>query len=138
MTYSTQKKHVLYVEGSDAERSVVTSILAIEDGTYTVIPVRDGATAIGYVESALYKPAIMISEFHLPDGGLELFKMVEKYRIFMVCVTSAPRDAEAAFRRNGLRVPVVPKPFDCYRVLSSIDHVLSQSIANSVRRQWDF
>jgi DNA-binding NtrC family response regulator len=124
----TKKKLILLVEPDAKERKLLAKIIQFEDGVYDVVTAADANSALPFLANPDRKPDLIVSEYNVTLLPRTFFLQCTSLKIPTVCMTSSPQSAKDALAAARLPVAVVAKPCDPYRLLKSIDLILSTNL----------
>jgi CheY-like chemotaxis protein len=118
---------VLLVDDEDAVRSVMTE--SLRRAGAVVEPVRSGAKAIGWLESAETLPALLVCDVQMPVmNGYELTRAVRELHpsIVILLVSGFLTNEDAAIEAGATRVarkPMLPSELvsECKRTLAAVE-----------------
>lgn len=114
-----EKKHVLVVEDDEKLRTVIAEVILGEE-IYEVTQCENGLKAFDWL-SKNKLPDLILTDFMMLGRGDELVVSARKLKIPIIMITGAPDLALEAMKRRGIRIPIMSKPIDIWKILETID-----------------
>lgn len=118
-TNFVKRKVVLVVENDQDLREVLIERITL-DGVYEVVAVENGYEAYDWL-SKNPKPALVLTDFHMPCRGDILARSVDRLNIPVLMFTGNVDKAVVALIAMNLRIPVLAKSVCLNTILSLID-----------------
>ena len=113
------KKLILLVEDDEDLRKCIKEAI-LDEGTYEVIDLENGIKALEWL-GLNPKPSIIITDHMMLGKGADLARAANRLSLNTIIITGNHDSALAALRSYNLRVPVIKKPFDIFKLLSMVD-----------------
>jgi DNA-binding response OmpR family regulator len=113
------KKVILIVEDDPSIRGGLVRAIQ-EDDLYQVFQVENGIVAMEWL-SKNPAPALIITDFMMVGDGATIAQLARNMRVPIVMISAAPDIAQEALAKISIKIPIFPKPFDVFDMLSVVD-----------------
>ncbi len=128
--FQSQLKQVLLVE-DDLELLTELQDFLFSTGKFDVIARENGIDALEVLRK-YPRIDMIVSDYLMVGKGSDLARQAVKTGIPVIIITGNFEEAVKALRGYSLKVPVVKKPFDPYKLVELMDHYLGgQPLKNS-------
>lgn len=121
--FQNQTKRILLVE-DDLELLTELQDFLFETGRFDVVARESGLDAL---EALKKNPRIdlIVSDYLMVGKGSDLARAAVEIGIPVIIITGNYEEAVNALRGYALKVPVIKKPFNPYKLVEMLDHYLS-------------
>lgn len=136
--FQNSTKRILLVE-DDLELLTELQDLLFETGRYDVVARESGIDALEVIKK---NPRIdlIISDYLMVGKGSDLARVAVEFGIPVIIITGNYEEAIKALRGYSLKVPVLKKPFNPYKLIEMLDHYLHGQPLNGspvISAWWD-